>query len=85
MKIQERSLQISEVKFRNGTVTELDPSQARALLRDTESSVPSVEAAIRQAQNTLCVLLGIPPRDVEAMLCEGTVMVRVKTDCSDQH
>ena len=68
VKIQERSLQISEVKFRNGTVTELDPSQARALLRDTESSVPSVEAAIRQAQNTLCVLLGIPPRDVEAML-----------------
>jgi NodT family efflux transporter outer membrane factor (OMF) lipoprotein len=62
--IQRRSYEIADAKFRNGLVTELDRAQAEALLRRTEATVPAVEAAIRQTQNTLCILLGIPPRDL---------------------
>ncbi len=66
--IQERSLQISEAKFRNGMVTELDVAQARSLLEDTQAFVPALEATIRRTQNNLCLLLGIPPRDLGEML-----------------
>ena len=64
VKLQNRSYEIADAKFRNGLVTELDRAQARSLLRRTEAVIPRTEAAIRQTQNTLCVLLGIPPRDL---------------------
>lgn len=66
--LQGRSYEIASGKFRNGLVTELDVSQAKALLDDTEAQIPSFEAAIRRSQNTLCILLGIPPRDVSDLL-----------------
>lgn len=62
--IQRRSYEIADGKFRNGLVTELDRAQAESLLRRTESTIPVLEAAVRQTQNTVCVLLGIPPRDL---------------------
>jgi NodT family efflux transporter outer membrane factor (OMF) lipoprotein len=68
VEIQSRSLQITEARFRNGMVTELDVAQARSLLHDTEARIPQFESFIRQAQNTLCVLLGIPPQDLTEML-----------------
>jgi outer membrane protein TolC len=42
--IQARSLEISEVRSRNQLTTELDPALARALLRDTQSQVPALQA-----------------------------------------
>jgi NodT family efflux transporter outer membrane factor (OMF) lipoprotein len=71
VKIQSRSYEITDVKYRNGTVTELDAVQARSQLRETESKIPRLEAGVRQNQNTLCVLLGIPPRDLEDILGAG--------------
>ena len=69
--IQERSFELADLKFRGGVVTELDASQAAALLRDTQAQIPDLEASIRQVQNTLCVLLGIPPQDIQGMLAGG--------------
>jgi NodT family efflux transporter outer membrane factor (OMF) lipoprotein len=66
--LQRRSYEIADAKFRNGLVTELDRAQAESLLRRTEAIVPVTETAIRQTQNTLCVLLGIPPRDLSDIL-----------------
>jgi NodT family efflux transporter outer membrane factor (OMF) lipoprotein len=66
--IQERSFEIADAKFQGGTVTELDSAQAASLLRDTEAEIPGLESSIRQTQNTLCVLLGIPPQDIQSML-----------------
>jgi NodT family efflux transporter outer membrane factor (OMF) lipoprotein len=68
VKIQTRSLQIAEARFSGGVVTELDVAQARALLRDTESQIPELETGLRQAQNALSVLLGMPPRDLQDVL-----------------
>lgn len=69
--IQQRSYEIADAKFRNGLVTELDRAQAESLLRLTESTIPVLEAGIRQTENTLCVLLGIPPRDLSDILGNG--------------
>lgn len=66
--IQERSFEIADAKFKGGTVTELDSAQAASLLRDTEAQIPGLESDIRQTQNTLCVLLGVPPQDLQHLL-----------------
>ena len=66
--IQKRSLEIAEVRFKAGAVTELDVTQARALLRSTESTIPGFETDIRQAKNALAILLGKLPGEIDAML-----------------
>ncbi len=66
--IQKRSLEIAEVRFKAGAVTELDVTQARALMRSTESSIPGFESDIRQAKNALAILLGKLPGEIDAML-----------------
>ena len=68
VQIQARSLQIADVRFRYGAVTELDVQQAAALLRNTEAFIPELEASIRQAQNRLSVLLGSPPQSLNDIL-----------------
>lgn len=42
-------------------VTDLDADLAATLLNDTKAEIPSLEAALAQAENGLCVLLGKPP------------------------
>jgi NodT family efflux transporter outer membrane factor (OMF) lipoprotein len=66
--IQERSFEIADAKYRDGAVSRLDSLQAASLLEDTRAQIPQFEANIRQASNTLCVLLGIPPRDLDDLL-----------------
>jgi NodT family efflux transporter outer membrane factor (OMF) lipoprotein len=66
--IQKGSLQLAEVRFRNGATTELDVQQAKTNLYNTRSLVPALEASIRQAENRLCILLGIPPQDIDNLL-----------------
>ena len=70
---QRRGYQIADVKFRNGAVSELDPSQALTLLRDTQALIPSLESSIRQAMNALSTLLGMPPRVLGARLGPGRI------------
>jgi NodT family efflux transporter outer membrane factor (OMF) lipoprotein len=66
--IQQSSYDIVHERFSGGAVTKLDAEQAASLLEDTRASIPGLEAAIRQTQNTLCLLLGIPPRDLRDVL-----------------
>jgi len=66
--LQERSVEIVRARFELGAVTELDLAQSRSLLHDTQALIPAIEASLRQAQDRLCVLIGIPPRDLDAIL-----------------
>lgn len=66
--IQARSYDIANAKFQGGTATELDAAQAASLLQDTQAQIPALETSIRQTQNTLCTLLGIPPQDLQPIL-----------------
>ncbi len=68
VKIQERSFQITGVRFRNGLVTELDVQQAKATLRNTQALIPQLQTGLRQSQNALGVLLGMPPRDLQDVI-----------------
>ena len=65
---QKRSYAIADVRFKNGAVSELDPSQALSLLKSTESTVPQLESQIRQSKHALSTLLGMPPGDLQDIL-----------------
>jgi NodT family efflux transporter outer membrane factor (OMF) lipoprotein len=67
-KIQRRSLQVTQARFQGGAVSELDVSQAKALLNETLAAVPHLKAGLKQARNGLAILLGELPGDVDAML-----------------
>ncbi len=66
--LQKESLRIARARFEAGSGTGLDVQQALAQLRSTEAVVPQFEASIRQAQNALCVLLGVPPGSLDHLL-----------------
>ncbi len=68
VEVQKRSLNIADVRFRNGATTELDVQQAKTLLFNTQSAIPSLEASLRQAENALSVLLGRPPGYLRKLL-----------------
>jgi len=67
-KTQQRSYQIARVRFDNGAVSELDPSQALSLLKSTQSTVPLLQSQIRQVKFALSILLGMPPNDLRDIL-----------------
>lgn len=61
---QYNAYQIAANKFIEGGATERDLQQAKQILEQTRASVPQFEAGIRQANNQLCTLLGMPPREL---------------------
>ena len=71
VEIQERVLALAEQKFNVGTTTRLDVEQARTVLEQTRSTIPALQIQLGQANDTLCILLGMPPRDLEADLGPG--------------
>ena len=66
--IQERALQIADVKYRNGKVTELDVQQALTILNKTRSTIPVLQTSLREVRNSLGVLLGMLPQELEKLL-----------------
>jgi NodT family efflux transporter outer membrane factor (OMF) lipoprotein len=68
VRIQSRSLQIAEARFKGGEVSELDVAQAKALLSETQSLIPRLSRDVRQAKNALSILLGKMPSELNEIL-----------------
>ncbi len=68
VRVQADGLRIANVRFQAGGTSRLDVEQARTLLRDTEATIPQLEIALRQSADSLCLLLGVPPQDLTAVL-----------------
>jgi outer membrane protein TolC len=85
---QYNGYQIAADKFMVGTATERDLQQAKQILEQTRALIPRMESGIRQANNQLCVLLGMPPRELteievgtyerELMPLKATVAERIE-------
>jgi NodT family efflux transporter outer membrane factor (OMF) lipoprotein len=67
-RIQEDSLRIAEARFRAGATSELDVTQATALLESTRASIPQLQTSEGQARNALCTLLGQPTGTIDGVL-----------------
>ncbi|HKE11794.1 MAG TPA: efflux transporter outer membrane subunit [Myxococcota bacterium] len=68
VRVQEDSLGIARVRYEAGGTSELDVQQAATLLHDTEATIPDLERQRRQAIDSLCVLLGMPPQELTELL-----------------
>ncbi|MDC0288335.1 efflux transporter outer membrane subunit [Rubripirellula sp.] len=68
VEIQKGSLKIAQARYQAGAVSKLDATQAETVLANTQQSIPLFENQVRAANNSLCVLLGIPPRDLNEEL-----------------
>ncbi len=68
VRIQQGSLRIAQDRLREGATTRLDVTQAQTDLSNTEASIPVLEASRRQASNQLCILLGMPPQNLDQAL-----------------
>jgi NodT family efflux transporter outer membrane factor (OMF) lipoprotein len=72
VRIQENILTLAEQRFRVGTATVLDVQQAKSILEQTRSTIPALRIVQGEANDRLCTLLGMPPRDLARELGEGT-------------
>ena len=71
IRIQEELVAMAEKQLKVGTVDRLGVEQVRTVLEQTRSTVPALEIARGQANDTLCILLGMPPHDLEPDLGPG--------------
>ncbi|WP_373973824.1 efflux transporter outer membrane subunit [Chitinibacter sp. SCUT-21] len=67
MAIQQRSLEITQRLYASGNDSELDVQQAKTQYLATASTIPALEASLRQTQNALAALLGRPPGPILEM------------------
>jgi NodT family efflux transporter outer membrane factor (OMF) lipoprotein len=65
---QEDALSIARAKFQGGDTSELDVFQATNVLEQTRASIPQLNIQLQQAENALCVLLGVPPQSLGMLL-----------------
>jgi NodT family efflux transporter outer membrane factor (OMF) lipoprotein len=73
VELQQETTRLVQARFDKGLVSAADLEQAKANQAETESQVPVLENGLRQANNCLCVLLGMPPHDLTAELTPAPV------------
>jgi NodT family efflux transporter outer membrane factor (OMF) lipoprotein len=61
------------IKDKGRLVAGLDVDQALSNVKQTESTIPELEIALRQQTDQLCILLGIPPEELRTRLAMSTV------------
>lgn len=66
--IQQRVVDMTQVQYDSGNVSELDVQQARTQLYATQSTLPALNIARLQARNAIAVLLGVRPEDIAPLL-----------------
>jgi multidrug efflux system outer membrane protein len=58
------TLELFQLRFRNGIISEVDLSQAESEYEDALARIPDIERAIAQTENALSVLLGRNPGSI---------------------
>jgi NodT family efflux transporter outer membrane factor (OMF) lipoprotein len=71
--IQRKTFLIAEARFKEGQTSKLDVDQAVTNLSQVEALVPQLEISLRQTENLLCVLLGIPAQDLRGILGSNSI------------
>lgn len=72
-KAQQQVLTETEWRERFGKATAQDTAQSRSNLAQTEALILNYEKDLRGYSNALCVLLGLPPQDLQSRLGSGPV------------
>ena len=75
VRAQQNILSIAQAKYRGGGTSELDVFQAQNVLEQTQAAIPQLTIQLRQAQDALAVLLGIPPVPLEGLLSRSVARI----------
>ena len=62
------SLGLTRSRRQFGAASDLDVAQAITNVAQTEANIPQFKTDLRRAENQLCILLGMPPRDLTKVL-----------------
>ena len=68
---QHEVLNITIARYDSGLASKLDVSQARSVYHSTLAQIPSMQATIDGYRNTMAVLLGTFPQELDGWLQEG--------------
>jgi NodT family efflux transporter outer membrane factor (OMF) lipoprotein len=86
---QQKALALAQAKYSGGGTAELDVFQATNVLGETQAATVQLTIQLQQGQYALCVLLGIPPQPLGALLArsrgripspQGTIAVGIPAD-----
>lgn len=72
IRTQQESLRIARAQFEAGETSQLDVQQAETQLAQTQAQVPGLQNSLRTSKDSLAVLLGVVPLDVDARLGTDT-------------
>lgn len=70
LKLQQESARIANAKLEAGAVSALDAEQAQTLLHNTEAQLVEEESSLQQVKNSLAVLLGRTPQELNGLLTD---------------
>ncbi len=73
VEVQREIYELAKRRLGIGTLAELDVQQAESTLKQTEAAIPQLEIDMRQAGNRLCVLMGMPPVELQNLLGSGPI------------
>ena len=66
--IQRKVWQMIKTKTEVGTLSDLDLAEIETVVWQTAAQIPAFEITQRQAENQLCILLGIPPVELHKIM-----------------
>ena len=75
IEVQTQLVEFAENRLKGGAGRKIDQGQQRSNLYDTLALKEQLETGLRQSNNQLCVLLGIPVRDLVPELGPGPISV----------
>jgi len=78
--LQENSVEITQAKVDVGQVTELDLDQAQTLLNNTRASLAGFEIVQEQVLNSVAILLGRQPGDLDDLLLKATPLPEIPAE-----
>jgi NodT family efflux transporter outer membrane factor (OMF) lipoprotein len=76
--LQRKTFELVKTQKVNGVATDFDVAQAETSLAQTEALIPPLEISLRVSLNQLCVLLGIPPEQLEQRLGPAPIPIAPK-------
>jgi outer membrane protein TolC len=78
--IQQRVVDMTQVQYESGNVSELDVQQARTQLYATQAALPGLNISRLQARNAIAVLLGELPENIDPLLALERPQTRASLD-----
>jgi len=66
--IQTKVLEITKASFDVGKATKVDVDQAESTVYQTQAGIPELKITLRNSNNQMCILLGIPPEQLSDRL-----------------